>query len=292
MNIVLTLTRRNLLVFVRDPLSILFSLLGPLILFLLYKLFLGGWRIASITSHAPDADLREVHGFVDAWMFGGIVALCTMSTPLSALSVFMDDAGSNRFRDFLVSPIKRGQLVLGYLLAAFTVGVVMSVLVLTIGLVYLRFVSGVVPGVPDIASALGWVLLSTGAFTAMWALVVSFLRTNGAFSAVSTIVGTAVGFVAGAYIPLGLIPAAVRSTLSALPFAQSTMLLRQSLAADSLSTLLRSNVSATGALNKFYGIDLTVAGSAVPTWYAIGLLALVAIVFTALSAVRVRGRIR
>ena len=292
MNIVLALTRRNLLVFVRDPLSILFSLLGPLILFLLYKLFLGELQVASIVGHAPDADLRQVHGFVDAWMFGGIVALCTMSTPLSALSVFMDDAGSNRFRDFLVSPIKRGQLVLGYLLAAFTVGVVMSVLVLTIGLVYLRFVSGVVPGVPDIASALGWVLLSTGAFTAMWALVVSFLRTNGAFSAVSTIVGTAVGFVAGAYIPLGLIPAAVRSTLSALPFAQSTMLLRQSLAADSLSTLLRSNVSATGALNKFYGIDLTVAGSAVPTWYAIGLLALVAIVFTALSAVRVRGRIR
>ena len=292
MNIVLTLTRRNLLVFVRDPLSILFSLLGPLILFLLYKLFLGELQVASIIGDAPDADLRQVHGFVDAWMFGGIVALSTMTTPLSALSVFMDDAGSNRFRDFLVSPIKRSQLVFGYLLAAFTVGLVMSVLVLAFGLLYLGFVSGVVPEVPEVASALGSVLLSTAAFTAMWALVVSFLRTNGAFSAVSTIVGTVVGFVAGAYIPLGLIPEAVRSTLSAFPFAQSTMLLRQSLAADSLSTLLGSSVSATDTLNEFYGIDLTAAGWAVPTWYAIGLLALVAIVFTVLAAVRVRRRIR
>jgi len=126
----------------------------------------------------------------------------------------------------------------------------------------------------------------------MWALVVSFLRTNGAFSAVSTIVGTAVGFVAGAYIPLGLIPEAVRSTLSAFPFAQSTMLLRQSLAADSLSTLVVSTVTASNTLNEFYGLGLTVAGWPVPTWYAIGLLALVVIVFTALSAIRVRGRIR
>ncbi len=292
MNVVLTLTRRNLIVFVRDPLSILFSLLGPLILFLLYKLFLGELQVASIIGHAPDADLRQVHGFVDAWMFGGIVALSTMTTPLSALSVFMDDAGSNRFRDFLVSPINRRQLVLGYLLAAFTVGMVMTVLVLAIGLLYLGLVSGVVPGVPEVTSALGWVLLSTAAFTAMWALVVSFLRTNGAFSAVSTIVGTAVGFVAGAYIPLGLIPGAVRSTLSAFPFAQSAMLLRQSLAAHSLSSLVGSNATAIDTLNEFYGIDLTVAGWAVPTWYAIGVLGLVAVVFTVLAAARVRGRIR
>ena len=167
MNIVLTLTRRNLLIFVRDPLSIFFSLLGPLILFLLYKLFLGELQVASILDRAPGAALRQVHGFVDAWMFGGIVALSTMTTPLSALSVFMDDAGSNRFRDFLISPIKRSQLVFGYLLAAFIVGLVMSVLVLTIGLVYVRFVSGAVPGVPAVASALGSVLLSTAAFTAM-----------------------------------------------------------------------------------------------------------------------------
>jgi len=95
MNIVLSLTRRNLLVFVRDPLSILFALLGLLILFLLYKLFLGELQVASIIERAPGADLGRVHGFVDAWMFGGIVALSTMTTPLSALSVFMDDAGSS-----------------------------------------------------------------------------------------------------------------------------------------------------------------------------------------------------
>jgi len=46
-------------------------------------------------------------------------------------------------------------LVFGYLLAAFTVGLVMSVLVLALGLLYLGFASGVVPGVPEVANALG-----------------------------------------------------------------------------------------------------------------------------------------
>jgi len=292
MRIVVTLAGRNLRLFLRDPLNIFFSLLSALIVFLLYTLFLGDLQVVSITEGTPGADAGHVRGFVDAWMFGGIVALSTMTTPLGALSVFMDDAASNRFRDFLVTPVKRGQLVLGYLMAAFTIGVLITLIVLIIALAYLWAVSEVVLGIPELASSIGWILLSTAGFTALWAFVVSFLRTSGAFSALSTIVGATVGFVAGAYIAVGLFPEAVRSTVSALPFAQSAMLLRQEFTRTPLFDLVGDNQPAIDTLNNLYGINLAVNDWAIPAWYSIGLLALIAVTFTMLATARIRSRIR
>lgn len=292
MEIVLAITWRNLRLFIRDPLNIFFSLLSALIVFLLYALFLGNLQVVQISEAIPGADSGQVRGFVDAWMFGGIVALATMTTPLGALSVFMDDAASGRFRDFLVSPVTRGQLVLGYLASAFTIGASMSVLVLGVALVYLWLVSGVVLSVAAVATTVGWILLSTAGFTALWAFIVSFVRTTGAFSALSTIVGTIVGFVAGAYIAVGLFPDAVRSVVSALPFAQSAMLLRQEFTRTALSDLVGGSQPAIDELNEFYGITLSVGDWAVPVWYAIGVLALIAVVFTTLAAARIRRRIR
>lgn len=292
MDVVLAIMGRNLKLFFRDPLNIFFSLLSALIVFLLYTLFLGNLQVSSITSDVPGSDPDQVRGFVDAWMFGGIVALSTMTTPLGALSVFMDDAASDRFRDFLVSPLKRAQLVLGYLASAFVIAVVMTVIVLVVALLYLWLISGVVLGVAEIARSLGWILLSTAGFTALWAVIVSFLRTTGAFSALSTIVGTVVGFVAGAYIAVGLFPDAVRTAVSALPFAQSAMLLRQEFTGVALSDLVGGNQAAIDTLNAFYGITLSVGDWQVPLWYTVGLLALMAVAFTALAAARIRRRIR
>jgi len=292
MSTVLAITGRNLRLYFRDPLNVFFSLLGALIVFALYALFLGNIQTQSIAATAPGADPDLVRGFVDAWMFGGIVALSTMSTTLGALSVFVDDSASGRFRDFLVAPIRRGQLVLGYLLGAFVIGLIMSVIVLAVSIVYLWLVSGIVLSVLQVAASLGWVALSSAGFAALWAFIVSFLRTTGSFAAVSTVVGTVAGFVAGAYIAVGLFPAAVRDTVSALPFAQSAMLLRIEFASEPLAALVGGSPEAIAALERFYGISLYVGDWSVPVWFAAGVLAVMTLVFAVLAAIRIRSRIR
>ena len=161
-----------------------------------------------------------------------------MTTSLGALGVFVDDAASGRFRDFLVSPLRRWQLVLGYLLSTVVIALIMTTLVLVVSLAYLFFVDGVAIGIPEIARTLGWITLACIAFAALWALIASFLRSTGAFAALSTIVGTVIGFLAGAFIAVGLFPEGVRNVVNALPFAQSAMLLRREFTAETLSTLV------------------------------------------------------
>ena len=283
---------RNLRLFFRDRMNVFFSLLGAIVLFLLYVLFLANVQAQALAATLPQAEVGDIQAFVDSWMFAGIVLLTTVTTGLGALSVLIEDGESGRFRDFLVSPIPRWNIVLGYLLAAAIVSLIVSLVVLAVSILYLGVVRGSWLPLDEALRAAGIVALSSIAFAAVWSFVASFVRTTGAFSALSAIVGTLMGFVAGAYLPIGLLPTAVGDGLNALPFAQAGVLLRQAFTAETLPAMTGGIAEAEDAMSRYYGIEAFVANWQVPVWYIVGLLAVMLIVFTALSAVRIRARIR
>ncbi|UTT62292.1 ABC transporter permease [Microcella humidisoli] len=291
MRLVLTITARNLRLFFRDRAGVVFSLMGALIVFLLYALFLSDLQVRSIAASFPDADASDVRAFVDTWMFAGIIAMTSITTSLGALAVFVEDVASGRFRDFMVSPIRRWQLVLGYLLATVVVALVMTTVVLGASIAYLFLIDGVTIGVFPLALTMFWIVLSCVAFAALWAFVVSFLRSTAAFSALATVVGTIIGFLAGAFIAIGLFPAGVRDIVNALPFAQSAMLMRQQFTEESLRALVGDQPEAIAPLSEFYGITAVVGGAVVPVPLVVALLLAYALAFTALAAWRIRSRL-
>lgn len=292
MTVVLAIVRRNLRLFFRDRMNVFFSLLGALILFVLYTLFLARLQIDGLQETFPQASEDDIRVFVDTWMFAGIVMLSTITTGLGALVTLVDDGESGRFRDFLVSPVRRTQLVLGYLISAITVAIIMSMIVLTLSVLYLGLVDSTWLPPLTVVRIAGITLLCCAGFTALSALIVSFIRTGAAFSGFATIIGTVLGFIAGAYIPVGSLPGAVATTINALPFAQGAMLLRREFTADSLSTMVGDNADAADAVKEFYGIDAYVGDLIVPATIAFGVLVAMAFGFTALSAGRIRARIR
>lgn len=292
MSVVLAIVGRNLRIFFRDRLNVFFSLLGAVILFGLYTLFLGNLQTTDLADSLPGATTAEIQAYVDSWMFAGIVLITTVTTGLGGLAVLVDDDQSGRFRDFLVAPLRRGQLVLGYLLAAVVVALTLSLVVLAISTLYLGFVRGTWLTVPALGRIVGIVVLCCIAFTSISALIVSFVRTSGAFSGLATIVGTVLGFIAAAYIPIGAFPDAVASVVAALPFAQAGMLLRREFTAETLATITADAPGAEDTLRPFYGIDLTVGDWAVPAWFVVALMLGITVICTVLSAVRIRRRIR
>ncbi|MFE7845148.1 ABC transporter permease [Microbacterium sp. NPDC057407] len=292
MTVVLAIVRRNLRLFFRDRMNVFFSLLGALILFVLYTLFLARLQIDGLKETFPQATEADIRAFVDTWMFAGIVMLSTITTGLGALVTLVDDGESGRFRDFLVSPVRRTQLVLGYLVSAVTVAIVMSMIVLTLSILYLGIVDSVWLAPVTIGRIVGVTLLCCAGFTALSALIVSFIRTGAAFSGFATVIGTVLGFIAGAYIPVGSLPAGVATTINALPFAQGAMLLRREFTGESLATIVGDNAEAGEALREFYGIDAYVGDLVVPATIAFAVLLAMAFGFTALSAGRIRARIR
>ncbi len=292
MSVVAAIVVRNLRLFFRDRLDVFFSLLGAIILFALYTLFLSNLQTQGLAATFPHAQPHLAKTFVDSWMFAGIVLITTITTGLGALSVLVDDSQSGRFRDFLVSPIRRGQIVLGYLVGAVTVALLMSLIVLTLSVLYLGVIDGMWLAPDALLRVTGIVVLCCLAFTALSALIVSVVRTAGAFSALATIVGTVLGFVAGAYIPVGSLPDSVGNVINALPFGQAGMMLRRDITAESVSAMTGGIPGAENALRKVYGIDAYVGSWLVPAGVAIAILIGLTIVCTALAAVRIRARIR
>lgn len=292
MSTVAALVARNLRLFFRDRLNVFFSLLGAIILFGLYALFLSNLQTADLTESLPGATAGEVQIFVDSWMFAGIVLITTVTTGLGAFSTLVDDGQTGRFRDFLVAPLRRGQLVLGYLVAAIAISLLMSLVVFAVALLYLGMLRGAWLPIDALLRSLGILVLSCVAFTSLAAVLVSFVRTTAAFSALATIVGTVLGFVAAAYLPMGLLPAGVASGLSALPFAQAGMLLRREFAAAPLSVIVRDAPGAEGPLREFFGLDLMIGDWAVPDWFVVAVLVAITLVCAAVSALRIRARLR
>lgn len=292
MSIVAAIVARNLRLFFRDGLNVFFSLLSGLILFLLYTLFLARLQVDGLSTTLPDAATADIEAFVDSWMLSGIVLLTTVTSGIGALSTLVDDRATGRFADFLVAPIRRTHLVLGYLVSAIVVAITMSTVILVLTVVYLGLVRGVWLPPHAVVVSVGVLVLCCAAFTALAAFGASFLRTPGAYSAFATVLGTILGFVAGAYIPVGSLPDSVASTINALPFAQGAMLLRRPFTADTLATVADGSARAASDLRDFYGIDLMVGQAEVPAWLAVGVLTAVAVGFAALSAGRIRALLR
>lgn len=292
MRIITLLTGRNLRIFFRDRAAVFFSLLSALLLIGLYALFLGNLQVESLTEQLPQASTESIRWFVATWVFAGITMITTLTTALASLGVFVDDRASGRFSDFVVSPIRRWQLILGYLLSSFTVSVVMTLFVLVVGQLYLLIQGDELMTGAQLAQVIGYIALSGAAFAALASFAATFLKSSGAFSALSTVVGTVIGFLAGAYIPVGALPAGVVNFMNSLPFGHSAMLIRRPYTSGALDSLTGGNTQIVMAVQEFYGITAHVGDAEITAGIAIVVLIGVFLVFGALGTWQLSRRLR
>jgi multidrug/hemolysin transport system permease protein len=294
MNSVALLTSRNLRLFFRDRAGVFFSLLSALILIALYALFLGNLQVENLQAELPRATTHDINWFVNTWVFAGITMMTTLTTALAALSVFVEDNASGRFRDFLVAPVRRVELILGYFFASFIISLLMSVFIAIVGQLYLLTQGDGIMRVNEIAQSFGWITLSSATYAAIASFIVTLLESSGAFAALSTVVGTIIGFLAGAYIPAGTLPDGLVKVLNALPFAQSAMLIRRPFTARAVDSLTaRSHHElAAAAIEKYYGVSATIGHLTVTPAIAATELGIVLVVFAALGAWRLSRKIR
>ncbi|MCS3780480.1 ABC transporter permease [Tsukamurella ocularis] len=285
------LTRRNVVVFFRDPAAVFFSLLSPIILFVLFSAFLGGVQTDALQKSLPTANADDVDTFVYSWVIANLVMITTATTSLSALVVFVNDRVGNVFRDFLVSPISRFQLILSYLLGAFVVSTALSTTVFVLADLYLGIVHSAALSVGAFTQALAQLVGFCLLFSAIWSFVVTFIGSAGVFTSVATIVGTAGGFLAGAYITVGALPSGVVTFMNVLPLNQSATLMRGPFTRGPLDALVGSSEPARATAEAEYGLLPYIASAHVPAWAIWALFAGLFTVFVLLGAWRIGRRI-
>lgn len=226
----ISFTRRNLLLFFRDKSAVFFSLLSSLIILGLYILFLGDVWVSSFTG------IENARAIMDNWIMAGLLATTSATTTMGAFGIMVNDKSMKIDRDLYVSPISRRSLAGGYILSAFIIGYIMSVITLVLAEIYIVAYGGSFLSPAALLKVMALLLLADIANTSMIFFMTSFFNSNNAFSAASTVIGTLIGFITGIYLPIGMLPEAVQWVVKIFPTSHAAVLIRQTMTEEALAT--------------------------------------------------------
>lgn len=216
----INLTIRNCKIYFRQKSTVFFSLLGVFIIIILYAVFLGD-------QFKNGLDVVAVDILMYSWVIAGIVAVTSITTTMGAFELFVEDRVHDVSKDFNIAPIATYKLVGSYILCAFIVGSMMSIVAFIIGEIFLLIQGATLLSFPIIIQIILVILLSSLMSSTIVFFIVSFFNNLSAMSTASTILGTLIGFLTGVYLPIGSLPEYVQTMIKCFPTAHSAVLLRQ-----------------------------------------------------------------
>jgi len=279
-----SLTGRGVRTFLRDRASVFFSLLGVFIIIGLYALFLGQFAADNIVATMGDAP--GVRTLVDSWIVAGILVVSSTTVTLGVMGSMITDRSSGIMGSFLVTPAGRGAVTLSYLMTSWIVGTVLTWLAFVLGELYILSSGGGLLPPLDILKALGLIVLNVISSSTMMFFFATIITSMNGFSALSSIVGTLIGFITGIYIPIGVLPEFIQSVMKFVPQSHGAALMRQVFTAGPLErTFAGAPADVLSEYKEMQGIVLFWNGQEIEGWFMLGVLVLSAVVFAVLSAV-------
>lgn len=126
----ITLTRRNLLLYFRNRPGVFFSLLGAMISFLLYIVFLKKSMISSWKT------VPSSHQLLDFWLIGGTLSVTAITTTLTSLGQLVKDKERKVIKDFYLTDLSHFEITMSYMLSAALIGFIMQIVMFALMIGY------------------------------------------------------------------------------------------------------------------------------------------------------------
>lgn len=252
------------------------SLITPLILLFLFVTFLRSVYLVSLKQAFPEnftVNNRVLEGLAGAWLMSSILSVSSVTVAFCSNTIMIEDKIGKNLTDFSVSPVKGTTVSIAYFLSNFFVTFIVMMCVMVIGHIYL--------------AAVGWYITAGDVFmiildcvcgilfgTLLAGVAESFVSTQGALSAVSTLVSSMYGFICGAYMPISSFPKVLQGMLGLLPGTYGVGILRNHYMGGYLEALSEAGLSADAIKTVRDGFDanIYVFGSRIPLGAMYGIL--------------------
>ena len=231
MNHVMSMTRRNISLFLRDRSAVFFSFLSAIILVALYFLFIA-------RMYTQDMDGGPASNFlVYLQMMAGVLILNSMSLSMGAFSTVAKDFENRRVDNFLLTPLRRTELLISYLAGGFLVSFILNILTWIISALLIGVLTGYFVSAGAILMGIVILLAASAISAAIMLLVTSLVRSSAAIGVISGIAGTFFGFLCGIYMPFSSLGPTTEKVGSVLPFTHLVIWMKQTLLADAFRQL-------------------------------------------------------
>jgi len=297
--LLLRLVKRNILVYSRDRANIFFSLLSMLIIIGLMVVFLGKMNADNVVSLLNEyggvrdeaVDRVNAEQLVMLWTLAGIVVVNSITITLAMVGIMVEDEAQKRLSSFYVAPVNRTVFVLGYILAAILMGIIMCVMTVAIGEGYFAVTGAKLLAVDQLGKIFLYIIINVFTSASLVFLIANCVHSISAFSGLSTIIGTLVGFIAGIYLPMGMLPDSVQSVLKCIPLLHGCSFLRETFTSDILAdTFVNCPQELMDGYKEYMGITLMNGDHVITDGFKVAFLLISGIILIGLSALIQRRR--
>ena len=223
------LTKRNTKLFFKDKGMFFCSLITPLILLVLYAVFLGDVFKDTYIQMIPEGvKVSEsiLNGLAGGQLMSSLLSVSCVTVAFCSNMLMVQDKLNGARKDFLMTKLKKSTLSLSYYASTLISTLIISVCATLVCFIYLACV-GWFLSVLDCLMIFVDVLLLSMFGTALSSIVNYFLSSQGQVSAVGTIVSSMYGFISGAYMPISSFGAGLQKVLMFLPSTYGSSLMRR-----------------------------------------------------------------
>ena len=242
----LALLKRNFILYFRNRSGVFFSLLGALISFLLYIIFLQK-NLTDAWSQLPDNT-----NLLNNWLMGGTLAVTGITTSFTALTQMVQDRENQVDQDLFLTDLGIWGLQMSYLISSIAISFVMQVFMFAVMGLYFKE-SPVISHLPEITLIM---LLSSLLSSLINILLIYRFQSVDSLGKLATIVGTASGFLVGTYVPIGVLPDFAQIIMKCTPAAYIASLYRQILMKEPLETVFTGNSRLLKEFQEKMGIQI------------------------------------
>lgn len=260
------LIKRGLRVFYSDKAGVMFSMMAPIIILVLYILFLGEVQTSSIESVINEFGVTLQDGilrsYVDGWMLAGVMAVSCITVSFTSQGMMVQDRERGVVADMLSAPVKRGVLSISYLFYNFVVTLITCSVVLVIAFIYLA-IAGWYLSVAQVFKIIAMTLMSVLSASLFSSIVCGFIRTGNVHSAIIGIMSAAIGFLIGAYMPVSTFPKAIQYLILFIPGTYSAGVFRNVFTQGAGDVIGQQSPQAIESINEGFSMNMDFFGKSI-----------------------------
>lgn len=243
--VLLELVKRNLKLYFKDKGLFFSSLITPIILLVLYATFLAKVYKDSFMSNIPDGVVIEegiINSVVAAQLISSLLAVSCVTISFCSNLIMITDKANDRIYDLIITPVKRSTLSLSYFISCTISTLIITLSTLVVSFIYLATQGFYLSGL-DVIKIILDVILLTLFGSSLSCVINHFCKTNGAASAIGTLVSSIYGFICGAYMPIRQFGKGLQHVLSFLPGTYGTSLIKEHMVQGSLKEIEKIGAS-------------------------------------------------
>lgn len=225
------LVYRGLTLFFKNKQAVVGSFIGAFIMIGLYVFLLGDSMIKQLSI------LSQPQLVIDTWMLAGVIGIVSASSTLGSVSQLIRDKERNVYTDFMISPISKKHIMLGYFLSTFFISMFVTLGVIIVSELYIVFISnGALLSFKQFGLLILASLLTVLCSSAFMFFIASFFRRIDTFSTMTSIIGPLLGFLTGCYVPIGSLPEATGNVIQYFPLTSGIVLIRKILTENAFAS--------------------------------------------------------